>query len=119
MPQRFELGVIGRSQDDRHETKITRQILKKRKLHLEGVLGLVRHRVLAKLGIGNSELACEFRIDLRAAQRRLPSSVGNNSLRLAAREMSRPEQKKTPRQFHARINSSSNVAGIAIARVGN
>jgi hypothetical protein len=30
-----------------------------------------------------------------------------------------PEQKKTPRQSQARINGSGNMAGIAIARVGN
>src|SRR4029077_12784698 len=86
-PQRFELGVIRRPQGDGHETKITRQILQKRKLHFESVLGLVRHAILAKRGISVFKLAGKLRIDLRAAERRLPGTLGKNGLRLAAWEM--------------------------------
>jgi hypothetical protein len=51
--------------------------------------------------------------------RRLPGSLVNIGLGLAAREMPGPEQKKTPRQFQAGINGSGNMAGIAIACVRN
>jgi hypothetical protein len=55
------------------------------------MLGLVRHAVFAKLWVSAFEIAGEFAIDLRAAERGLPSALGKNGLRLAPREMPGPE----------------------------
>src|SRR5580700_5170531 len=118
-PQRFELDVTGNAQSDRYKAKITRQRLKKRKLHFEGMLGLMRYIILTKRGISLSKLAGQFGIDFRAAQRRLPGTVRNNGLILSPGEMPRAEQKETPRQFQTGINSSGNVARIAIPSVRN
>jgi hypothetical protein len=41
--------------------------LKKRELHFEGMLGLMRYIILTKLGISLPKLVGQFGIDFRAA----------------------------------------------------
>ena len=90
--------------------KPLRQILKEGKLHLQGVLALVRLFVLAEEGAGVLDLPGQLRIDLGRTQRRLPESLGENGLRFAVREMPGSDQDKSPRQLQASINGSGNAA---------
>jgi hypothetical protein len=93
--------------------------LKKRKLYFQRVLALMRHTILAKQGRRGSEFTGKIRVDLRAAQRRLPGSLGINGLRFAARKVPWPKQKKPPRQFQLSVNGSGNMTRIPITCVGN
>jgi hypothetical protein len=83
------------------------------------VFRAVRHGILAQQWKRANNSSRKKMIDGRDAERRLPSAIGKNGKRSAARKMARAQQNDARGNLNSPVNFPGNVTRILVSSMGN